>query len=58
MARNKKNLWIVVKVESGIPVKVDIFQKQRDADRRQEYLRNGMNPENDETGIFKVTKIQ
>ena len=47
-------LWVVVKVESGIPVTVEAYQDRRAAEMREQDLRNDMHPENDETGIFQT----
>jgi len=54
---NKKSLWIVVLVESGIPVIVEAFQKEKEAKKREKYFRKNMNPDNDETGIFEITNL-
>ena len=47
-------LWILVKVESGILVAVELFQNKVDAKKREKSVRKRMNTENDETGLFKV----
>jgi len=47
-------LWIVVKVESGIPVLVEAYRDWQSAERRAQLLRTDMNPENDETGVFET----
>lgn len=47
-------LWIVVKVESGIPVTVEAYRDGLTAETREQSLRWCMHPENDETGIFEV----
>lgn len=45
-------IWVVVKVESGIPVSVEVFRKPTAARHREEQLRAEMNPDNDEVGVF------
>ena len=47
-------LWILVKVESGILVAVELFQNKVDAKKREKSVRKRMNTEKDETGLFKV----
>lgn len=49
-------LWVVVKVESGIPVMVEAYSKKGSAKMREQSLRKYMHPENDETGIFEIPK--
>lgn len=46
--------WVVVKVESGIPVIVQTFSRLEDAKRLEDEWRLRMNPDNDETGIFEA----
>lgn len=47
-------LWVVVKVESGIPVVVEAYRDRQSAEMREQPLRKDMHPENDETGVFEV----
>jgi len=47
-------LWIVVKVESGVPVAVAAYPEEREARRAEQHLRRRMHSENDETGVFEV----
>jgi hypothetical protein len=55
MSKSKKMiLWVVVKVQSGIPVGVEVFQNQKEAEITQKNWRSKMHPENDETGLFEV----
>ncbi len=57
MATLKQKLpvvWIVVLVESGIPVSAEVFQKQKDATRREQQLRKKMREAYDEVGVFEV----
>ena len=47
-------LWIVVKVESGIPAIVEAYRDSLSARAREQRFRWRMNPDNDETGVFEV----
>jgi len=47
-------LWIVVKVESGIPVAVEAYSDRRSAEMREQAWRERMNPDDDESGVFEV----
>ncbi|MDI6891376.1 MAG: hypothetical protein QMD08_00035 [Actinomycetota bacterium] len=49
---NSDVIWVVVKVESGIPVSVEVFGNPTAARHREKQLRAEMNPDNDEVGIF------
>ena len=49
-----KQLWILVEVRSGIPAGVQVFENEELAQSREQELRNSVNLENDETGIFAV----
>ena len=49
-------LWVVIKVESGIPVMAEAYGDKKSAKIREQYLRKHMQPENDETGIFEIRK--
>ena len=46
-------LWVVVVVESGIPSTTEIFKNKKDAQKFEEQIRNSLNLEDDETGIFE-----
>lgn len=48
-----KSLWVVVKVESGVPVMVDAYLDSRSAGKREQFLRKNMHPENDGIGVLK-----
>ena len=55
MERNYPNsLWVVVEVQSGIPVTAEGFLAWEPAEQREKYLRERMNPENDEIGVFEI----
>ena len=47
-------LWIVVKVESGLPAMVEAYQDRDSAEGREDSLRKDMRVENDETGVFEI----
>lgn len=49
-----KPTWIVVEVNSGIPVGVQAFSNQDTAINYLESLRENLNPDNDEAGIFEI----
>jgi hypothetical protein len=46
--------WVVVNVQSGIPVTAKFFADFSSATSYELGLRQRMNPDNDETGIFEV----
>ncbi|MBC7265331.1 MAG: hypothetical protein H5T64_13410 [Chloroflexi bacterium] len=54
MKAQVETLWVVVKVESGIPVMAEVYQNEQSAKEREQCLRTFMHPENDETGVFRV----
>ena len=47
-------LWIVVKVESGIPVMVEYYRNRNIAELRERFLRKCMRPDCDEVNIFEL----
>lgn len=49
-----RSCFILVQVESGIPVGVEIFHEIEMAKSREIALRREMNPDNDEAAIFEV----
>ena len=49
-----KTTWIVVEVNSGIPVDIKAFSNHDVATNYLESLRQSLNPDNDEAEIFKV----
>jgi len=49
-----ENIWILVEVSKGIPVSVEAFTDSQSAEIRETQLRQQLNLENDETGIFPV----
>jgi len=47
-------VWIVVEVRSGIPVSVKAFPSYESADEYSVSLRDDLNLDNDETGVFQI----
>lgn len=54
MAQKRTPLWIVVQVSSGIPVSVEAFPSRKTAELREQQIRQQINLEHDETGLFLV----
>ena len=56
MVSNKSTIsaWIVVEVHSGIPVEVKAFSKPETAIEYCKSVREIINLDNDETGVFEV----
>lgn len=50
-----ERFWVVVLVQSGIPVSAEVYQNWKAGVRREKTLRSRMRPDNDEIGIFEVT---
>ena len=48
------SIWVVVLVESGIPTLVEAYSAEDDATIREQFLRDAMNFDYDETGVFEV----
>lgn len=49
--------WVVVEVQSGIPVRARFFADLKSAARYEHRLRRKMNPDNDEVGVFEVKNV-
>lgn len=47
-------IWVVVLVESGIAVLAEAYRNEATAQRREEILRQDINPDYDEVGLFEV----
>ncbi|MBI3242016.1 MAG: hypothetical protein HYZ49_06960 [Chloroflexi bacterium] len=47
-------IWIVVLVESGVPILVEAYRYEKVARRREHLLRAKMRENYDEAGIFEV----
>src|SRR5512147_2771894 len=43
-----KRMWVVLKIEHGVPVMIDAYREKRSAKRRQEFLLQHMRPETDQ----------
>ena len=52
-----KSAWVVVEVHSGIPVEVKAFLYREKATKYLEAIRENLNPNNDEAGVFEVDLI-
>ena len=48
----KLRLWVVVKVHSGIPICVELFQDEEGAWELERQIREDINPEYDEVDVF------
>ena len=53
-SKKKRQLWIVVYIWRGIPDKVEIYRDQMKAEKREKLLRNRMDHQYDETGLYKI----
>jgi hypothetical protein len=47
-------VWVVVLVLSGIPVLAEVYLDEETAQTREQFLREDINLDYDETGIFEV----
>jgi hypothetical protein len=56
MLCNSQTIWVVVLVESGVPTLVEAYLTEEDAAIREQFLRDAMRLDYDETGVFE-TKI-
>jgi len=50
-------IWVVVEVWRGIPLSVSVFRDEQLAADHQKKLRNKMNPDEDEAGIFYIDAV-
>ena len=50
-----KRLWVVVKIERGVPVMIDAYRDKRSAKTRAEFLRLHMRPESDSVELFAIS---
>ena len=48
-------IWVVVKVESGIPVTAEAYDNEQSAETTEQLWRKDMNPDNDEAGVFEIS---
>jgi hypothetical protein len=54
MRTRGKELWVVVMVQSGIPVSVDAYRHKERALRRRTQLRTSVREDYDATGVFRI----
>ncbi len=52
--KDARRLWVVLKVEHGVPVMIDAYRDKRSARRREEFLRQHMQPDVDQVGLFEI----
>ena len=52
---NSNRLWVVVEVQSGIPMLAEVFSDQLSAEKREVNLRKTLRPDYDEVGVFETT---
>ncbi len=56
MKRNQTNqVWVVVDVKSGVPVRAEVFADEGSAKKRERKLRAEMRKDYDEVGLFEDT---
>jgi len=48
-------VWVVVEVDSGIPVLTEVFANREKAEKREHKLRMEMRQDYDEVGLFEAT---
>jgi len=49
-----QRVWIVIVVESGIPVLVEAHHNEKTAKRREQYFRKNAREDYDEVAVFEV----
>jgi hypothetical protein len=54
MPRKTGTIWVVVTVQSGIPTSAEAFNDAKGANNREAIIRDKLNLDNDETGIFEL----
>ena len=52
--KTKITVWVVVKVESGIPVQVKAFEDLAKAEKRQATWKRNLRPDYDSVGLFEA----
>ncbi len=52
--KKSEMLWVVVSVESGIPALAEAYRDEETARSRERSLREDINPDYDEVGLFEV----
>ncbi len=53
-SKGTKRMWVVLKVEHGVPVMIDAYGDKRSAKRREEFLRQHMRPDVDQVALFPI----
>ena len=53
-SKKPDTIWIVVSVESGVPVLVEAYYDAKKAKSRRRSLRRKINPDYDEVSVFEV----
>ena len=53
-AKKSEWVWVVVLVESGIPVLVEVYRDEETARIREQQLSEDIRPDYDQAGIFQV----
>jgi hypothetical protein len=48
MEKNRKKVWVLVLVKSGIPIITEVYKHRESAFKRKNTLLSEINPENDE----------
>lgn len=52
--KDPRTLWVVVKVESGVPVIVEAYYRQKTARSRERLLRRNIREDYDTVNVFEV----
>jgi hypothetical protein len=51
--KKSRRVWVVVEVESGIPVLAEVYSDRLSAEKREIKLRKELRPDYDEVGVFE-----
>ncbi len=54
VSKAAKRMWVVLKIERGVPVMIDAYRDKRSAKRREEFLRQHMRRETDQVALFPI----
>ena len=54
LTQNPDTVWVVVQVESGVPVLAEVYRDEATAMNREESLRESARPDTDEVATFEV----
>ncbi len=52
--KRPKRIWVVVKIERGIPVMIDAYHNKRSASQREKFLRQHMRQEIDDVALLDI----